>query len=140
MVLSESIDLLVIKYQDSNYTLFENKDLFCKGLFWRIIEKGIEKVHAADPGNNYIAELLLFKYRSDFQETFKSSESDKNSPTYGESLSVDNVYLKKDLLLNIGYFAACPSKYLKEIELFKGKVFLNPILTPDTGLQVVRFS
>jgi hypothetical protein len=140
MVLSESIDLLVIKYRDSNFTLFENNGLFCKGLFWRFIEEGIKKVQAADPGNNCIAEFLLLQFRSDFQETDKSLEFEKNSPTYGESLSVDNVYLKKDLLLNIGYFANCSTTYLKELELFKGKVFSTPILTPDIGLQVVRFS
>ena len=48
--------------------------------------------------------------------------------------------MKKDLLLNIGYFSSCPTIYLKELEQFKGKVFATPILNPDTALQVVRFA
>ena len=134
MVLSVSTDLLVIKYLDASYTLFDQN-----GLYWRYFEKGVEKVSSTVSDNKLIARFLLTVFLNDFQKTGKELDF-KVDPALNEPLSLEDVYMKKDLLLNIGYFSSCPTIYLKELEQFKGKVFATPILNPDTALQVVRFA
>ena len=134
MVLSVSTDLLVIKYLDASYTLFDQN-----GLYWRYFEKGVEKVSKTFSDTNLIARFLLTVLLNDFQKTGKDLDF-KVDPALNESHSLEDVYMKKDLLLNIGYFSSCPTIYLKELEQFKGKVFATPILNPDMGSQVVRFA
>ena len=125
---------MVIKYLDANYTLFDQN-----GLYWRYVENGIEKVANTVSDENLIAKFLLTVFRNNSKQTGKKSDF-KVDPGLNHSLSLEDIYLKKDLLLNIGYFSSCPTIYLKELEQFKGKVFATPILKPDTALQVVRFA
>ena len=134
MVLSPSTNLLVIKYLDAKYTLFDQN-----GLYWRYVENGIEKVTNTVSDGNLIAKFLLTVFRNDPQQTGKEFDL-KVDLALNNCLSFEDIYLKKDLLLNIGYFSSCPTIYLKELEQFKGKVFATPILKPDTALQVVRFA
>ena len=134
MVLYESTDLLVVKYLDAYYTLFEHT-----GLNWRYLANGVEKVSSTDSDVNIIAKFLLKHFLNDFRKDEQEFNSKADS-ALNDSISFDNVYLKKDLSLNIGYFSSCPTNYLKELEHFKGKVYATPILTPVSGFQVVRFS
>lgn len=134
MVLSPITNLLVIKYLDATYTLFDQN-----GLYWRYIENGIEKIANTVSDGNLIAKFLLTVIRNDFQQTGKELDS-KVDLALNNSLSFEDIYLKKDVLLNIGYFSSCPAIFLKELEQFKGKVFATPILNPDTVLHVVRFA
>ena len=125
---------MVIKYLDVNYTLFDQN-----GLYWRYVENGIEKVTNTVSDGNLIAKFLLTVFRNDYQQAGKKLDL-KVDLALNTCLSLEDVYLKKDLSLNIGYFSSCPTNYLKELEQFKGKVFATPILTPVSGFQVVRFS
>ena len=134
MVLYESTDLLVVKYLDTYYTLFEHN-----GLNWRYLANGVEKVFSTDSDVNLIAKFLLKHFLNDFRKDEQEFNSKADS-ALNDSISFEDVYLKKDLLLNIGYFSSCPTNYLKELEQFKGKVFATPILTPVSGFEVVRFS